>query len=110
MLLFVPDHLWTQEMCIEIMRTMPDAFHCIRDHFKTQEICDKHQKKTLLPCSLFLIGLLKRSGCGCGVMTIMMMMVVIGMLIMMKINKKHKVHKGLIKEELLPIAWHSSRW
>ena len=31
-------------MCNEVMRTMPDAFHRIPDHFKTQEMCDKAVK------------------------------------------------------------------
>ena len=44
----VPDHFETQETCIEvvemcneIMRTMPEAFHHIPDHFKTQKMYDK---------------------------------------------------------------------
>ena len=45
MLLFVPDHFKTQEMYNEIMRTMPDAFHCIPDHFKSQAICDQAVKE-----------------------------------------------------------------
>ena len=36
-----PDHFWKQEMCNEVMRTMPHAFHCIPDPFKTQEMCIK---------------------------------------------------------------------
>ena len=44
-LLFVPDHFWMQETSNEIMRTMPDAFRCIPDHFKTQEMCDKAIKE-----------------------------------------------------------------
>ena len=28
-------------MCNEVMRTMPDAFHLIPDHFKTQGMCIK---------------------------------------------------------------------
>ena len=50
-------------------------------------------------------------------MTVMMMMVVIGMMIMMKIDyewysgyKKQKAQKVSIKEELLPVAWHPSRY
>ena len=36
----IPDHLFkTQEMCNEIMRTVPYAFHDIPDRFKTQEMC-----------------------------------------------------------------------
>ena len=41
---------------------------------------------TLLLCSLFLIGLLQESGCECGMVTIMMMMVITGIIMMMKIN------------------------
>ena len=37
----IPYHLNTQEMCNEIMRTMPNTFHRIPDHFKTQEMCIK---------------------------------------------------------------------
>ena len=41
MMLFVPDHLWTQEMYNEVMLTMPNTFHSIPDHFKTQGMCIK---------------------------------------------------------------------
>ena len=44
MLLFVPEHFKTTEMCNEIMRTMPEAFHRIPDRFKTQEMCKKAVK------------------------------------------------------------------
>ena len=40
-LAYVPDHLITQEMCNEIMRTVPNAFHRIPDRFKAQEMCIK---------------------------------------------------------------------
>ena len=36
-----PDHLITKEMCNNIMRTMPDAFHRISDRFKTQSMCNE---------------------------------------------------------------------
>ena len=45
MLLFVPDHLKTQEMCHGIMRKKPAAFHHIPDRFKTQETCIKATRK-----------------------------------------------------------------
>ena len=36
----VLDHLLkTEEMCNEIMCTIPDSFHLIPDRFKTQELC-----------------------------------------------------------------------
>ena len=41
MQLFVPDNFWNQEMCNEIMHTIPDAFHRIPDRFKSQEMCDQ---------------------------------------------------------------------
>ena len=40
---FVPDHFKTREMCNEKMRTMPEAFFLIPDHFKIQ----KMRKKTV---------------------------------------------------------------
>ena len=45
MLLFVPDYIWTQEMCNKVMHTRPDAFHHTPDHLKTQEMCDKAVKE-----------------------------------------------------------------
>ena len=40
-LYYVIDCLRMQEMYNEIMRTIPNAFHCIPDRFKTQEMCNK---------------------------------------------------------------------
>ena len=42
---FVPDRLKTQEMCNEIVYTMPKAFCSIPDHFKTQDMCKKAVEK-----------------------------------------------------------------
>ena len=70
---------------------------------------------TLLLCNMFPVGLLQGKCYICGMMTIMMMMVLIGLLgVMMKINffgwyygyKKWKVQKAKIYAELLSIAWH----
>ena len=36
-------------MCNEIMRTMPEAFHCIPYRFKTQKTCDKAFEEDLFP-------------------------------------------------------------
>ena len=44
MLLFVPNHFWTQEMCIEIIHTMPDAFHRV-PKTQTQKMFDQAVKK-----------------------------------------------------------------
>ena len=40
----LPEKGWIkgmQDLCKEIMRTMPDAFHLIPHRFKTQEMCEK---------------------------------------------------------------------
>ena len=68
---------------------------------------------TLPLSSLSLIGLLQGSGYICSMMTIMMTIVVIGMMMMMKINFLNgtMVIKNVrLNEELLPIAWHPSRY
>ena len=68
---------------------------------------------TLPLSSLSLIGLLQGSGYICSMMTIMMTIVVIGMMVMMKINLLNgtMVIKNVrLNEELLPIAWHPSRY
>ena len=72
---------------------------------------------TLPLCSMFPIGLLEERGYICGMMTIMMMMVIIGMMMIMKIifkcydgYQKRKAQKASIKEELMDIAWHPSRY
>ena len=68
---------------------------------------------TLPLSSLSLIGLLQGSGYICSMMTIMMTIVVIGMMMMMKINLLNgtMVIKNVrLNEELLPIAWHPSRY
>ena len=37
----IPDHLKTQEMCIETVRMEPRSLACAPDCFKTQEICNE---------------------------------------------------------------------
>ena len=49
MLLFVPDHFWTHEMCNEVIPTMPDVFHRIANWFETQEMYDKTVKEDSSP-------------------------------------------------------------
>ena len=42
---FVPAQYITQEMCNEVVHTMPKAFQWIPDHFKTQDMCKKAAEK-----------------------------------------------------------------
>ena len=69
---------------------------------------------TLPLSSLSLIGLLQGSGYICSMMTIMMTIVVIGMMMMMMkinfLNGTMVIKNVSLNEELLPIAWHSSRY
>ena len=37
----IPDHLKTQEMCIEAVGLEPHSLACVPDRFKTQEMCIK---------------------------------------------------------------------
>ena len=118
MALFVPDHFWTQEMCNEIMRTMPDAFHHIPDRFKTQKMYDQAVKEDSSSLQFVPDWFVTREW------------------MWMWYDdyydddgdhwdndddedkffewydgyKKRKAQKASIKEELMPIAWHPSRW
>ena len=70
---------------------------------------------TLPLSSLSLIGLLQGSGYICSMMTIMMAIVVIGMMMMMMmkinfLNGTMVIKNVRLNEELLPIAWHPSRY
>ena len=69
---------------------------------------------TLPLSSLSLIGLLQGSGYICSMMTIMMTIVVIGMMMMMMkinfLNGTMIIKNVRLNEELLPIAWHPSRY
>ena len=37
----VPDHLKTQETCIEVVEKYPWLLGCLPDHLKTQEMCNE---------------------------------------------------------------------
>ena len=74
---------------------------------------------TLPFCNMFLIGLLQGRGHICGMMTIMMIMVIIRLLgddnddkffKWYDDYKKRKSQKVQIKDKLLSIVWHPSRW
>ena len=104
----IPDHLKTQEMCIKAVQVDPQRLHYVSDHFKTQEICNKAVRDG--PYALrFNPDLFVTQG-------------------QVKIwyddncndddeliewydsYEKHKAQKAEIKEDLIPVAWHPSRW
>ena len=105
----VPDRFKTQEICIKAAEADPWQLHSVLDDFKTQEMCDRVVRHD--PLSLQFVpdwfvtqqrvklrhddndhcnneGLINwYNGC-----------------------KKRKAQKAKIKDELMPIAWHLSRW
>ena len=72
-------------MYIKAIDVDPYFLELIPDHFKAQEICDKAVKEDSFSLQYFPDSFVTRGGCRCGMMTIMMMMVIIGIMIMMKI-------------------------
>ena len=134
MLLFVSDHFKTMEMCNEIMRAMPEAFHRIPDGVKTQEMC-----KTAIqvgPSSLQFVPvhLKAQEMCDKAVRddSSSLQYVPDWFVRKQQVNmwycdyyndddydeltgwhngyQKRKTQKAEIKEDLMPITWHPSRW
>ena len=85
-------------MYSKVMRTIPDTFHRIPDHFKTQEMCDKAVKKDDYSLQFVPDWFVKQQHIEQWGITIMM--VVIGRMIKMRIiflsgamgieNERHK--------------------
>ena len=50
---FIPDHLKMQEMCYEVMRAIPNAFHLIPNHCKNQWMCTKAIEEN--SCQLYYV-------------------------------------------------------
>ena len=105
----VPDRFKTQEMCINAVEVDPCHLHDVPDHFKTQEMCDKAVEKD--PWSLKYVpdwfvtqGKIKlwRDGDGYSNDN--------RMIEWCKGYQKRKAQKAKIKEELMPITWHPSRY
>ena len=107
---FIPDHFWIQEMCNEIMHTMPeDAFHYIPDRLKTQEMCEKAVMDD--PSSLHFVPdwfvtqqqlkIWHDDNVYCNDD---------GLIEWYKGYKYCKAQKALMNKRLMPIAWHLLRW
>ena len=68
---------------------------------------------TLLLCSMFPIDLLQGSEHICGMMSVNIVMMMVMMNIFFKWYdnyRKRKAQKVSIKDKLMPITWHPSRW
>ena len=112
---FISDHPKTQGMCNELMRARPAAFFLVPDRFETQEMCINPVEVD--PCQLHDMPSLKyvpdwfvtqgkiklwRDDDGyCNDNR---------MIEWYKGYQKRKAQKAKIKEELMPNAWHPSRY
>ena len=102
----VPDHFKTQEMCKRVVKENP-VLKYVPDRFTTQKMCDEavshgtsslqyvpdyfvtqQQVKLWYNYDDYINELIK----------------------WYNVYQKRKAQKAQIKEELMPIAWHPSRW
>ena len=104
--LYVPDQFKTQEMCDKAVVKDPDLLECVLDQFKTQKMCDKAVEKNprffeyvpdyfnsdKLCCKVIDKNVNKK--------------------VLNSINeyRKRNAQKHQIRYELLPVAWHPSRF
>ena len=99
---FVPDHFRMEEMCNDIVEKNSWALEIVPDHFKTQKMWDK------------------TVGTGSNILEKIPERFVRQRQLKIHHNdkfdkwyngyKKRKAQKAKIKDELMPIAWHPSRW
>ena len=98
----IPDKLKTQEMCIKAVHNVPWQLEYLPDCFKTQEMCDKSVGAGSYILEYIPDWFAKQKQ--------------LKMRHNVKFDKWHdgyqkrKAQKVQIKEELLPVAWHSSRY
>ena len=132
-LAYVPDHLETQEMCDEVMHNNPEAFFLIHDRLKTQKMCIKPLEVDPWQLEDVSDRFKTQEMCGKAVWDgISSLLCVPDWFVthqQIKIwldhdeycnddeaiewyvdYQKRKAQKASIKEELLPIAWHPSRY
>ena len=98
---FVPENLQTQEMCKRVVEENPLLLKYVPDRFKTKEICDKtvsHDPSSLQYVPDYFV-------------TQQQVKLRNGRLIKWYNGyQKRQVQKAQIKKELMPIAWHPSRY
>ena len=106
-----PDHLKTQGMCNEVVSTYPFLLEHVPDHLKTQEMCDKAFWKDTFSLQYISdwfvtqqqIKIWRDDDEHCDDDEDELIEWYNG-------YKKRKTQKASIKDELMPIAWHPSRW
>ena len=105
----VRDNIKTQEMCKRAIKKYPRALKFVPDHLKTQEMCERVVKKYLRAPEFVPDWLVAQE----------QVKIWHGYDDYHKDNylikwyegyQKRKAQKVQIKKELMPIAWHPSRW
>ena len=130
---YIPDHLKTQEVCNEAVHIKPYTLKYIPDHLKTQEMCIKAVEVDPWALEHVPTSLITQKMCDAAVSEgSYSLQYVLDWFVMqdqVKIwhddndycdddeiaewydeYKKRKTQKTQIKKELMPIAWHPSRW
>ena len=126
---YVSDHLKTQEMCNQAVRSNPIVFFLVPDHFKTKEPCIKALEVDPWQLNNITDYLVKQKMCDKAVKNdpSSLRFVPDWFVTQQKVDvwcrddywyhddemiewyegyKKRKTQKVKIKEELLPVAWH----
>ena len=130
---YVPDHLKTQEMCEEAERNNPAVFFLVPDHFKIEEMCKKALEVDPWQLSDIPDYLKKQKMCDKAVKDdpsclqfvpdwfVTQEQIYIWydddywyhddeLMEWYEGYKKRKAQKAKIKDELMPVAWHPSKW
>ena len=105
---FIPDHLKTQKMCEKAVEEDPWWLYAVSDHFKTQEMCNK----------VVEVGPWQLKDVSDWFVTHELIKIwhdddyYDDDEITEQYNgyQKCTAQKAKTKEEILPIAWHTSRW
>ena len=132
-LYYVPDHLKTQEMCNEAVHREPYTLWHVPDHFKTQEMCNETVEEDPYTLKFVPNPLTTQKMCDDAVCkdAFSLQFAPDWFVTQQQLKiwhddheycnndeliewydgyKKRKAHKAKIKKELIPIAWHPSRW
>ena len=127
---YVPDHLRTKKMCIKAVKNEAEALEHIPEHFKTREMCIKTVEREAESLEhvldLFKTGEMCKRTIEADLYTLVFCpdwFITQGQTKSWHDDdyddeapewydgyKKRKAQKVKIKGELLPTAWHPSRW
>ena len=100
---------WTQRMCERVVEKDPYMLRLVPDHLKMQGMCDKTVRDYLFSLQFVPDWFVTQQQVGiwydddCVYYEIEMIRWYDG-------YKKRKGRKAKIKEELIPVSWHPSRW